>query len=63
MRTQTLMITDSLFRNRDIGKRKMYVDLVEAVKANGGEVPICMRAHAHTHRRIHGRCGYTRRCM
>jgi len=42
---QTLMITDSLFRNRDIGKRKMYVDLVEAVKANGGEVRIYSSLH------------------
>lgn len=35
---QTLLITDELFRSADVNTRRKYVDLVESVKAGGGEV-------------------------
>jgi len=35
---QTLLITDELFRSADINTRRKYVNLVESVKAGGGEV-------------------------
>ncbi|TID29330.1 hypothetical protein CANINC_002013 [Pichia inconspicua] len=33
-----LLITDTLFKNDDVNKRRHYVELVEHVKADGGEV-------------------------
>jgi len=35
---QTLLISDSLFRIKDVTKRKRYVGLVDSVKESGGEV-------------------------
>ncbi len=42
---QTLLITDDLFRSADIVTRRKYVDLVESVKAGGGEVYIFSSMH------------------
>lgn len=42
---QTLLITDELFRSADIPTRRKYVDLVESVKAGGGEVHIFSGMH------------------
>ena len=42
---QTLLITDELFRCADIPTRRKYVDLVESVKAGGGEVYIFSVMH------------------
>ncbi len=42
---QTLLITDELFRSADIVTRRKYVDLVESVKAGGGEVYIFSSMH------------------
>ncbi|XP_077212036.1 eukaryotic release factor 1 (eRF1) family protein isoform X2 [Tasmannia lanceolata] len=45
MAVQTLLITDDLFRNADIKTRQKYVDLVESVKASGGNVHIFSTMH------------------
>jgi protein pelota len=42
---QTLLITDELFRSADIVTRRKYVDLVESVKAGGGDVYIFSSMH------------------
>lgn len=42
---KVLMITDSLFKNDDINKRKHYIELVEKVKNDGGEVSIFSSLH------------------
>lgn len=42
---QTLLITDELFRSADINTRRKYVNLVESVKAGGGEVFIFSVMH------------------
>lgn len=42
---QTLLITDELFRSADIPTRRKYVDLVESVKAGGGEVYVFSSKH------------------
>ncbi|KAK1296020.1 hypothetical protein QJS10_CPB15g01892 [Acorus calamus] len=42
---QTLLITDALFRNSDVATRKKYVELVESVKSNGGNVHIFSSMH------------------
>ncbi|KQJ85088.1 protein PELOTA 1 isoform X2 [Brachypodium distachyon] len=42
---QTLLMTDSLFRNTDIATRKKYVNLVESVKKFGGIVHIFSSMH------------------
>eukprot|EP00898_Chlorokybus_atmophyticus_P003546 jgi/Chlat1/4192/Chrsp27S08878 len=42
---QTLLISDSLFRNANVPTRKRYVQLVEEVKQNGGEVFIFSTMH------------------
>lgn len=42
---QTLLITEELFRSADINTRRKYVDLVESVKAGGGEVFIFSVMH------------------
>lgn len=42
---QTLLVTDELFRSADPIKRKQYVDLVESVKQNGGDVKIFSSMH------------------
>lgn len=40
-----LLITDSLFKNDDVNKRKHYINMVERVKADGGEVSIFSSLH------------------
>lgn len=40
-----LLITDALFRSSDIASRRKYVELVESVKQNGGEVYIFSTMH------------------
>eukprot|EP00899_Mesostigma_viride_P023423 jgi/Mesvir1/4265/Mv22226-RA.1 len=42
---QTLLLSDALFRNADVATRRKYVDLVESVKASGGDVHIFSSAH------------------
>ncbi|KAG8066540.1 hypothetical protein GUJ93_ZPchr0004g39149 [Zizania palustris] len=43
---QTLLITDTLFRNSDIAMRRNYVNLVESIKKFGGTVHIFSSLHA-----------------
>lgn len=45
MAIQTLLITDELFRSADIATRKMYVNLVDSVKATGGTVHVFSSMH------------------
>eukprot|EP00963_Diacronema_lutheri_P008185 scaffold718_cov342-Pavlova_lutheri.AAC.41 len=40
-----LLITDALFRSSDIATRRKYVELVESVKQNGGEVFVFSTMH------------------
>ncbi|CAG0912752.1 unnamed protein product [Notodromas monacha] len=42
---ETLMVSDSLFRAQEVGKRKIYVDLVDSVRDNGGDVKIFSSLH------------------
>ncbi|XP_046839768.1 protein pelota homolog [Xenia sp. Carnegie-2017] len=42
---ETLLVSDELFRATDIAVRKKYVNLVESVKENGGEVKIFSSLH------------------
>jgi len=42
---ETLLVSDSLFRNSDVKLRKLYVDLVESVRAAGGKVHIFSSMH------------------
>ncbi|CAG7829582.1 unnamed protein product [Allacma fusca] len=42
---ETLLMTDSLFRNSDVPTRKRYVALVESVRETGGEVKIFSSLH------------------
>ncbi|KAL6844110.1 hypothetical protein ACP4OV_025783 [Aristida adscensionis] len=42
---QTLLITDTLFRNADIATRQKYVNLVESVKKYGGTVHVFSSMH------------------
>lgn len=42
---ETLMVTDELFRSKDVAKRKQYVKLVESVKENGGDIKIFSSLH------------------
>ncbi|XP_008800974.1 protein PELOTA 1 isoform X1 [Phoenix dactylifera] len=45
MAVQTLLITDSLFKNSDISTRQKYIKLVESVKDSGGAVHIFSSMH------------------
>ncbi|KAK8919403.1 hypothetical protein KSP39_PZI021685 [Platanthera zijinensis] len=45
MAIQTLLITDSLFKNADISARQRYVKLVDSVKDSGGTVHIFSSMH------------------
>ncbi|KAI0510479.1 hypothetical protein KFK09_011081 [Dendrobium nobile] len=45
MAIQTLLITDSLFKNADVLARKKYVNLVDFVKNSGGSVHIFSSMH------------------
>lgn len=42
---KVLLITDSLFKSDDVQKRKHYIDLVDKVKQDGGEVSIFSSLH------------------
>lgn len=42
---ETLLVTDALFRSKDLQQRKRYVALVEAVKEQGGVVKIFSSLH------------------
>lgn len=42
---KVLLITDSLFKNDDVQKRKHYIDLVEKVKHDAGEVSVFSSLH------------------
>ncbi|KAL7643517.1 UNVERIFIED_CONTAM: hypothetical protein RMT77_005499 [Armadillidium vulgare] len=42
---ETLLVSDSLFRSKDLNERKKYVSLVESVKDNGGDVKIFSSLH------------------
>ena len=42
---RTLLVSDSLFRAKDVQERKRYVALVDAVRDAGGEVLIFSSAH------------------
>lgn len=42
---ETLLITDELFRSRNVRERRKYVDLVETVRENGGDVKIFSSLH------------------
>merc|ERR1712083_886272 len=41
----TLMITDELFRSKDLKKRNLYVKLVEECQANGADVQLFSSLH------------------
>jgi len=41
----TLLLSDSLFRNQDVGARQRYVDLVESVESAGGRAHIFSAMH------------------
>eukprot|EP01132_Coremiostelium_polycephalum_P008328 gene8328-10229_t len=45
MAVETLLVTDEFFRGRDVQTRKKYVDLVQSVKDNKGEVKIFSGLH------------------
>lgn len=45
MAIETLMITDELFRSQDLATRRKYVDLVESVRDNGGQVRLFSSLH------------------
>lgn len=42
---ETLLISDALFRSKDIATRKRYVALVESVRENGGDVKLFSSLH------------------
>jgi len=42
---EVLMIADNLFRSADVPTRKIYVNLTESVKENGGEIRIFSSLH------------------
>jgi len=42
---ETLLVTDELFRASDLPTRRKYVNLVESVKENGGDVKVFSSLH------------------
>nr|CAH7736337.1 unnamed protein product [Callosobruchus chinensis] len=42
---ETLMISDNLFRCKDVNERKEYVKLIDSVRENGGDVKIFSSLH------------------
>ncbi|XP_068230019.1 protein pelota-like [Palaemon carinicauda] len=42
---ETLLVSDSLFRSQNIDERRRYVQLVDSVKENGGDVKIFSSLH------------------
>lgn len=47
---ETLLISDDLFRAKELKTRQLYVDLVKAIKENGGDVKIFSAMHVSGHR-------------
>ncbi|XP_076452895.1 protein pelota-like [Babylonia areolata] len=45
MAVETLLVSDELFRSQDIQQRKRYVNLVDSVRENGGDVKIFSSLH------------------
>ena len=45
MAIETLLISDDLFRAKDVRTRQQYVDLVHSVRDNGGDVKIFSSMH------------------
>ncbi len=48
----TLLITDNLFRSSDLQTRKKYIELVESVKQNGGDVKVMSTMHVSGERKF-----------
>lgn len=48
----TLMVTDALFRSADIATRKKYIELVEGVRASGGQVLVFSTLHVSGERKF-----------
>jgi protein pelota len=48
----TLLISDSLFRSKELSERKRYVNIVDYVKENGGQVRIFSSLHVSGERNI-----------
>jgi protein pelota len=46
---ETLLISDDLFRAKDVRTRQLYVDLVKSVRDNGGDVKIFSSMHVSGH--------------
>ncbi|GAB2239129.1 hypothetical protein Droror1_Dr00025042 [Drosera rotundifolia] len=42
---ETLLITDELYRNADVGIRRKYAELVDSVKRTGGKVMVLSSIH------------------
>ena len=42
---ETLLVSDSLFRSKNLDERKNYITLVDSVKDNGGDVKIFSSLH------------------
>ena len=49
---ETLLLTDELFRSHDPAERRKYVDLLESVKENGGNVYIFSTEHVSGDRKF-----------
>ncbi|KAG2175789.1 hypothetical protein INT44_000267 [Umbelopsis vinacea] len=47
----TLMVTDALFRSADIATRRKYIELVEGVRASGGQVLVFSTLHVSGERK------------
>lgn len=45
MAIETLLVSDELFRSQDLQQRKRYVNLVDSVRDNGGDVKIFSSLH------------------
>lgn len=48
---ETLLISDALFRSRDLAERKKYVGIVDSVKENMGNVRIFSSLHVSGERK------------
>ncbi len=49
---ETLLISDALFRSRDLAERKKFVALVDSVKENMGTVRIFSSLHVSGERKL-----------
>ena len=50
---ETLLISDALFRSRDLSERKKFVDIVDSVKENMGTVRIFSSLHVSGERKVY----------